>query len=74
MQFNEFSVQSDIRNAQSSQLHWESKFASWPNDDQRITQCSPEILAQQVKDHSWPVRQKYAPQVHFSGGGGGWWS
>ena len=20
---------------------------------------------------AWPVRQKYAPQVHFSGGGGG---
>ena len=40
--------------SQSSQLHWESKFASWPNDDQRITQCSPENLAQQVKDHSWP--------------------
>ena len=59
--------------SQSSQLHWESKFASWPNDDQRITQCSPEILARQVKDHSWPVRQKYAPQVHFSGGGGGGW-
>ena len=32
--------------SQSSQLHWESKLASWPNDDQRITQWSPEILAQ----------------------------
>ena len=23
-----------------------------------VTQCSPKILAQQVRDHSWPVRQK----------------
>ena len=46
--------------SQSSQLHilGEQVFASWPNNHQRITQCSPEILAQLVRDYSWPVRQK----------------
>ena len=34
-------------------------------------QCSLKILAQQVRDHSWPVRQTYAPEVHFPGGRGG---
>ena len=35
-------------------------------------QCSPKNLAQQVRDHSWPVRQKICAKntLTFLGGGG----
>ena len=33
-------------------------------------QCSPSILAQQVRDHSWTVRQKICTRGAFSWGGG----
>ena len=34
-------------------------------------QCSPQILAQQVRDHSRPVRQKICTRVALSLGEGG---
>ena len=37
----------------------------------RYPQCSPKILAQQVIDHSWPVRQKLFARGALSLGGGG---
>ena len=33
-------------------------------------QCSPKILAKQVRDHLWPIGKQNVPEVHFPGGSG----
>ena len=61
-----FTVYFDVQNLKKP---LENPFKSL--EEKEGYQCSPQILAQQVREHSWPVGNKNAPEVHFPGEGGG---